>query len=186
MRLLTKQETIQYAIENEKYYKPEDFPKHYHVIDTGHGMVEIDKPSIENEIWYDDETPNPFGDNNEHKKAAFKSRNMQNLYLSEQFEEWLECKREYEEEGVTTGAWVAEPYTTKKYRSDGRLDFVFFVPRYTYKHQDDPTKTPLSEDEIAELKAISDEIKAQFEKRLETYYKRYSDKIFSRGYWANE
>lgn len=43
----------------------------------------------------------------------------------------------------------------------------------------------LTPDEEQEVIALIDELKMQYSKRLETYYKRYSNKIYTCGYWAN-
>lgn len=45
--------------------------------------------------------------------------------------------------------------------------------------------TPLSTDEKKQILAAVEILKKDYKKRLKTYYKKYSDKIYTHGYWAN-
>lgn len=46
-------------------------------------------------------------------------------------------------------------------------------------------KRYLTDDEAQEIKKLVELLKADYIKRLKTYYKRYGDKITTHGYWAN-
>lgn len=43
----------------------------------------------------------------------------------------------------------------------------------------------MTADEITAANAAIEEVRADYRKRLENYYKKYSDKIYTVGYWAN-
>lgn len=79
---------------------------------------------------------------------------------------------------------------TSSYHGNGRLKLIkdekSNIAQLSY---DDPRDESLEVREVSEkeLEAINQgirEINDNYEKRLKTYYKKYSDKIFTSGYWA--
>ncbi len=45
--------------------------------------------------------------------------------------------------------------------------------------------TPLTDEMVEEINKVIEKARAKYTKRLENYYKRYSDNIYIHGYWAN-
>lgn len=126
------------------------------------------KPRIESDLWYDDETEGPDA-------SKFESFRWYNL---------RDNKLPMLEEEVRYGAFeIQVGYQYNGNKAENRLlsitaQRVGELPRGHYLRKATP----------AEIKAVNKarkEINANYEKRLKTYWKRYSDKVHARGYWAN-
>ena len=148
----------------------EDMVKHclknVKYVEMNGSIVDIgdSKPSINSVIWYDDETEAPektyetFYNYHVNKKPRHFKKEMFNM-------------------------------------EDGELSTLKLVPQYrsknlelatlSYEHQPDGPYREVTDEELEQINNGLDEVGADFEKRLETYYKRYNDKIRVSGYWAN-
>ena len=65
------------------------------------------------------------------------------------------------------------------------IDAKSGIAQLTYDDYADHETREVTESELETINAGIREIQADYEKRLKTYYKRYKDKIYSMGYWAN-
>ena len=139
-------------------------------IDLGNYYLDIgeNKPTIDSDLWYDDETEGPDAS----KFQVFYNYNMQHkrfdldkLAADGRDKVWIYTKytRDQTEgklKGWTVTRWHEEPRHLGEYRE-------------------------ATADDIAAIKQGLAEIRADYEKRLATYWKRYSHKVMARGYWAN-
>lgn len=64
-------------------------------------------------------------------------------------------------------------------------DYVYISDRYFFDERGDEPIRPLRDDEKEVIEAALNERKAKFIKRLKTYWKKYSNKVYVRGYWAD-
>jgi hypothetical protein len=138
-------------------------------IDVGPYYLNIgDKPSIDSTMWYDDETDGPDAS----KFEAFRSYNMRGKRLT--FEESTDHGR--------SEVYIYTNYTTD--RTGGKLK-GWLTARIGEepRHVGDFHKA--TEDDIMAIKQGLAEMKEAYEKRLKTYWKRYSNKVHAAGYWAN-
>ena len=77
------------------------------------------------------------------------------------------------------------------YHGDGKLKLLkdersnIYQLSYDEARDKDVETKEVTEKELEAINQGIREIQADYEKRLKTYYKRYSDKIFTSGYWAN-
>lgn len=122
------------------------------------------KPKIDSDIWYDDETKSPsvtfesFVDNN--------TRNLPNYFQLENIRF-----------GNHRSLFIAPQYYADK--TDGKLCGL----RYEDDNFTDGRK--VSKEELEIINQAVSEVRADYEKRLKRYWKRYSDKVTTKGYWAN-
>lgn len=145
---------IEYCISSSKWVELEDY-----YLDVGDK-----KPTIKNQMWYDDEKEDPGTSkarflryNESNKPKLLDMQNKDNFYL----------QRRYSKDH---GEKIACIYYFDERRNSKLPDYV--IRKLT----------------LAELKLINNarqEVRTDFDKRLETYYKKYSDKIRSSGYWVN-
>lgn len=124
------------------------------------------KPTIDSEIWFDDETSRP--DDNDFE--TFKEYNMRrNKHLS--LDETLS-------NGFDT-IWIYSKWNAD--RTAGRL--AGWVPT---RHGEEPRHVGevrrATPEEVEAIRQKLDEMRASYEKRLATYWKRYSHKVVARGY----
>lgn len=126
--------------------------------------ISNESPSIKSTLWYNDELSQDEIPRN--TKENFILNNLtflSNNYLLEEQDQTF--------------------YLIKQ--SNGEYPLCKVSTFYSYnKNLYDNIRT-LSESEKKEVLEIIEQQKAKFIKRLETYYKKYSDKICCRGYWAN-
>ena len=143
-------------------------------------VIAWDKPRIQNEIWYDDEC----------KWEAFRNRNMRYQFNDFGIGRWLDDQRSLEVSGFCSGDHLEEPYirTWPDNRSCTEEAVPVFNERaYDREHLIERGMVPVAmgEDDRNALIEIIDGLKDGFEQRLARYFKRYPDKVVSRGYWAN-
>lgn len=135
-------------------------------IQIGDAMVDIGdaKPSINSEMWYDDETEGP--------QVNFENFRAYNTHNN-----------------------LPKSYEMRGRNRDG-MGTLKIIPQYdgvnglelatlTYEDNVGDEYIEVSEAQLKEINEGIDEIKADYEKRLTSYYKRYGDKIMARGYWKN-
>lgn len=182
----------------EETAQPEDvahFVKSRDVIKVAEGVyLEVDKPSIHSVIWYDDEYPDPFKYRTEDEKF--------NLFVAENmvFYNFVNIVDDYRENHDRHGGFKNNPEifykvdpdnTWRKYKS-----MLSVYDRYDEYNGDRDRELKyngfeggeifeVKGDDLESLYECSVELKARFEKRLKTYWKRYRDKVVTRGYWAN-
>ena len=152
------QKMVDYCLKSSKY------------IDIGPYYLNIGdaKPTIDSDLWYDDETEGPDAS----KFEAFKAYNMRGKRFD--LDELIESGRR--------NIWVYTNYTRDQ--SDGKLK------SWSTTHWDEEPRhlgeyRKATDDDIIAIRQGLAEIKADFEKRLAMYWKRYSNKVHARGYWAN-
>lgn len=177
-RLLTKQEKENF-VKNKGYctlwYK--DYLKNYEIIVLDNGdFIEINKPSVRSTLYYDDEYEAP--------STALDSFISYNLFYSNlfyQMDKWIDDNKFYQENGFCIGNLLHRIGISKKQART-------FVPTckqfalYT-NYQDEYYL--LSDKENKEFIQIILSLKEKYIKRLNTYYKKYSHKVTTHGYWAN-
>lgn len=158
----------------------------YEYVDVdGEHVIEIERPSIRSEFWYDDEYDSPLTDDEEQRKAYFIAENMRWQFKDFGLAEWDECERQLAEIGCCTGLHLSEPFLGVW--PDGQCYPHFFGDdeRIRLDEARGMTRIPMTAEQIDGLREVLDGQRAKFEKRLNTYWKRYSDKVCARGYWAN-
>lgn len=123
-----------------------------------------ESPSIKNTLWYNDELPEEEVPRN--TKENFILNNLtflNNNYLLEEKDRTF--------------------YLVKE--NTGNYPLCKVSTFYSYNKNLYEEVRTLSEAEKLEIIEIIEQQKARFLKRLETYYKKYSDNISCCGYWAN-
>ena len=149
-------------------------------------FVRISKPSIDSTLYYDDERPAPY-EKESQKQGAFNRYNWRNFNDYNYFD-WKRERHELETKGCCSGLYIDQPYIlTPENNPEADGQFIF-IDTERYNPNKIPTghiKTEMTKSDIQDFEKILLVLKDQFQKRLDTYYKRYSDNIYSYGYWAN-
>lgn len=148
-------------------------------------VIELEKPSIKSEFYYDDEYDSPLTDDPEQRKRYFMAENMRRQFKDFGLAEWDEGNRKMDEGQWVSGRHLSEPFLAVW--PSGECYPVFFYDR-DYAHIDDArgmTRIPMTSEQIDGLRDVMEGQRAKFEKRLGTYWKRYGDKVSAHGYWAN-
>lgn len=169
IRKLSKKEALEFWKKRDakwaKYYAEND---NYYETEQGDILKLGDRlPLIESTMYYDDEFEAP--------ECAFKNFEKYNMELQDQEFELL--KAEFFVRGnkqVTALRPIA--------------DHVYCVSILTIEGvRKDFTKKDilLSQEEIDLLNVEIEKNKEEYKKRLKIYWKKYQDKIFTCGYWAN-
>lgn len=141
-------------------------------IDTGNYYLDIgnSKPTIDSQMWYDDETDGPDASQFE----AFRAYNLRSNNPRRSLEKLADSGQSV--------VWIYTKYTRD--HTEGKIKGwlaarVGEEPRHVGEcHQ-------ATDDDIMAIKQGLAEIAADYEKRLATYWKRYSSKVHASGYWAN-
>jgi hypothetical protein len=123
------------------------------------------KPSIESQMWYDDETDGPDAS----KFAAFRNYNIRSS-----LQPMLENDSNKE-------IWITTHWHND--RTGGKMLSIT-----TKRWGDLPRSGELRKATQQEIDLANEARKmtnADYEKRLLMYWKRYSDKVHASGYWAN-
>jgi hypothetical protein len=117
------------------------------------------KPTIHKTMWYDDETAGPNVNylNFEHYNMKYAPKN-----LSDKFEYYIQPQ------------YSGDP-TDKLYTTATLLPW------------EDPKDCfiPLTDNQKKNIDAAITEVREDYQKRLKTYWKKYSNKVYAMGYWAN-
>lgn len=147
------------AEELEKMNISEYHIKEYTFIMLGNRLVNIGKrkPGIERSIYYDDETPRPN--------------------INYEFFEYYNMKTAF-------GMYIKKDLIDEDLALIKNYKYWFNVTRYTYYNRT-PDMIILTKDEKKQILAANKILVKDYEKRLKTYFKKYSDKIYTHGYWAN-
>lgn len=149
---------VDYCLKSDKY------------IDLGDYYLDIggSKPHISSTMYYDDETEGPDAS----KFEAFRAYNLRGVRLS--FESATDHGR--------SEVWIYTKYTRDQ--TDGKIK-GWLTARIGEEPRHVGECRKATPDDIAAIKQGLAEISADFEKRLATYWKRYSSKVYASGYWAN-
>ena len=168
-----KMGNIKLQVEKElrSYWKDEKMVKHclkhnkYVKLDDWFVDVCDAKPSISSTMYYSDEYDAP-----DKNKAQFIHYNESNAPRKME-----NSMRKY---------FLIKHYSRQ---NDEKLASIT-----SYADYENPNDNPnieiikeLTEKEMQEVNKAIEEVQQDYSKRLETYYKRYADKITTSGYWAN-
>lgn len=177
----------------QKWCTKDGWRKHYcgkdYLTDEAGVVVMLDKPSIEKVVYYDDEYPNPLPSEDDKRKAYWMELILDRFDIFPGFSAWLKARDEWRKDGHTIGTFLELPWLDwdtnrvpnshlKFFKAPADMQWADVLPKGWQRRT-------LTEDEIAQLEEIHENMKARYIKRLETYWRRYSDKIMSCGYWAN-
>lgn len=168
--MLTQDQKDQIRQELLKVFNGDAMIKHcmnsskYIAIDGGFIDVCDSKPKIDSTIYYNDEYKSPGN-----SKEVFMDYNMRNA--PETFDE---NNTRY------------ELYAVRQYHSQENNILMQVHVHDTFNNmRANHIVRKLSEVEIQQINAAIKEVQEHYKKRLETYYKKYSHKIYACGYWAN-
>ena len=120
------------------------------------------KPTIQKQFWFDDEKPIP-----EPSKEIFMRGNKRS-----------NSPREYELENDRYEKLKLIP----QYHND-KTDFIIYT--LSYQESENYSSIEVTEEMLKIIDAAVKELKTNYEKRLETYWKRYSRHVNCSGYWVN-
>lgn len=157
----------------EKYYKEQSKQNTYIKFNDGY-IVKFARPGIRSCMYYDDELESPDTDYN-----SFESYNLHYNNCYSYLESYFESRENLEKYGYCIGGYE-RIYITNCSNSDIANLSVYDDNSYKLGF-----KRYLTDDEAQEIKKLVELLKADYIKRLKTYYKRYGDKITTHGYWAN-
>lgn len=199
MRLLSKEEVKERAqkfsfVKNAKDEKEREQWMKFYLTDSdyidiyGH-LLSINRPRIDHVIYFDDTLPDPLRDGVD-KRAVFMDENLEMNFTDFGIEEWKAQMKDLHESGSCCGGYLTEPFYL--YNIDERKDDACVGIRFTYDNYERRVglpkgcaRAPLTQQDIDELEAIVNQLKEKYVARLDRYYKRFSDKIYASGYWAD-
>jgi hypothetical protein len=117
------------------------------------------KPTIKKTIWYDDTQTDPGS-----SYESFIFANRYNMPRELELTKYCESLR-----------------LSPKYGNRQNIELCGL----TYNDNDSDRQREVTPEELKIINAAINEVKADYTKRLEAYYKKYSNKIYSMGYWAD-
>lgn len=127
-------------------------------------------PSISKSMYYDDETEGP----DRHSFDDFTAYNSRNLPDKFKLSEWWR--------GDEWKLYIIQPRKNSRIASVQALTDND-VKRREEKH--DYTMIEASEQDLKVINQAIEEVRQHYKKRLKTYWKKYKDKVYAVGYWAN-
>lgn len=180
MKRLNRKEALKLLV--ERTHNTEDFVKkaylsrnEYLLTDSGK-IIEVPKGSIASTMYYDDEYSAPST-----KLESF--RHYNHVYHGPMdVTEWETDVKNAKTSGCWSGHLLLEPVILKDY--DNVYSVYFYMDSYDqqkFSHR----AIRLNAKETTELVTYLKEIMSEYDKRIDTYYKKYADKITTYGYWAN-
>ena len=153
--------------ELKSYWKNDDMVKHCmkhdKYIQLGEWFVSVcdSKPTIQHEMYYNDEYSAPGTD--EESFTRYNSRHMPSTIDTSKY-----------------NIFIIKHYCGQ---TDQKLACLSLVSKY--EDTNNEAIKQLSPDEVEAVNNAIKEVQVNYAKRLKTYFKRYSDKITTHGYWAN-
>lgn len=191
MHLMDKKEKkahVEMLVAKERESRRDSWRKYYmnnEYIQFDCGVIEVGKPSIKSEFWYDDEGDSPLSEDPEQRKDYFIKENLRSHFNDFGLSEWRECEKALKEGRACSGRHLSRPLVA--IWPSGQCYPVFMVDREWMEHdrRRGMVTVEMTDEEIEQFGSIIDGMKARYMKRLETYWKRYSDKVSAHGYWAN-
>lgn len=158
----------------EKYYKDQSKQNTYIKFSDGY-VVKFERPDISSCMYYDDdELESPETDYN-----SFESYNLHYNSPDKYFENYFKAKEDLQKYGCCIGGY------DNMYLEKCRNNDIVNLQVYNDYRDNNYFIRNLTDDETQEIKKLVELLKADYIKRLKTYYKRYGDKITTYGYWAN-
>lgn len=151
------EEMIKHCLQNTKY------------VEIGDSFVDVAdlKPKIHKELWYDDETYGP-----DLNFESFRDYNIES-----------EMPKFYKLSGRNRNQKTGSLKMIPQYDGVNGLELTSL----TYEDSED-LKVPykeVNEEQLEEINKGIKEVRENYEKRLKTYYDKYSDKLRATGYWKN-
>ena len=147
---------IDYCLKSSKYI----------VIDNMFVDACKSKPSISKTLWYSDVTEGPEANFLNFKELNHRNNMPRLLGMRCSFD----CMQEL---------YLMVHYSNDK--TGGRL--VSLV--YDVENSSLPLIRKVTESELEKINAVIEEVRKEYDKRLESYYKKYSHKVTAEGYWAD-
>lgn len=176
MRLLNKEEVLEKLKDVESQRMAKWYADNFVCYETKDNKLLTFKkrPSISSTIYYDDETEPP-----EITLDYFKYYNRHNMDEYIAIEPFNDDKRPY----------FIDRYCTDKLRvaviQNNEHKWISYEEELQNCKNKNIFQRFLDDDEIQEYNRIIEELREKYNKRLENYYKKYKDKIYASGYWAN-
>lgn len=183
MRLLTKKDEIKDFLRRRNYDTEkwlDYYAKKNYILDLGdyYIMQELDF-AIDSTMYYDDEYAAPST-----SKENWKHYNYRLHYRECGVEEWTKKMKEFNKTGSTYGILLKPVIFCNNTRDKQQVIPVFTENRW-YGGAENLAVRELTKEEIKAIYEMQKLIREKYEKRLEVYYKKYSEKISTYGYWAN-
>lgn len=163
--------------------RDKEFAKYHDYFETEDGLViSLDKklPKPQRYLYYQDEDPatgeyrtdSDIAPTKDILKECFIEENMRNLHS---FSEWLD-------KHPTAKLYISEE---SQYRGDenGARYIRTLFPNDEWEINQ--MEREVTEQELADIRAYEENQKAEFAKKLERYWNRYSDKVEIITYWAD-
>lgn len=180
MKLLDKNEKNAYIDDIEPDEDMREYLKRdeYATLDNG-AIIRFYRPTIKSTLWYRDDIEID-SDTEEKRHDLFidynKTMNLDSDYT---------CCEQWRNKEI--GA-IRRPYAVIRRKEDGTTTAspVFMRQQGAYRFDDGgEERYYLSDKEIREYEAIAGKLVKAYEKRLNTYWKRYGDKVRIDSYWAD-
>lgn len=149
-----------------------------YMFEDGYYFIVDTKTHIDSTIYYDDETPTPNV-----TEEFFIHYNMGNLSFD--FDDWKKEVNDLKTIGCCSGRVELKPFINKSYSNDSKNVYLVFWQYCGNSRRDALTVRDLTDDEINDILEISNQEKQNYIERLKKYYKKYNNKIYTHGYWAN-
>ena len=151
--------------------------KHDVIMLENGNLIIIDKPSINGTLYYDDEYDAPST-----KIESFISYNLFHS-IFDTFDKWIKDNEDYKRIGCCSGRLMQKVAISKECQYSD-------VPKSHWYHlyvdfDSQNMYELLSDEENEQFINIMYELKEAYIKRLNSYYRRYQNKISTYGYWAN-
>lgn len=140
-------------------------------------LIIIDKPSIHSTLYYDDEYEAPST-----KLESFINYNLFHS-IFDTFDKWIKDNEDYNKIGCCSGRLMHKVAISKECQYSNVPKSHWYHLYVDFDSQD--MYELLSDDENEQFINIMYELKEAYIKRLNSYYKRYQNKISTYGYWAN-
>ena len=118
--------------------------------------IKVDRPSIRSTVYYDDEHNDPLGGSEESQKRVWMRYNLR---------------------------YAAPNSCLYRFCGEDRLEAGDFHQSFVYDCKNQGVS--IEPEEVAEYIACLDALTEDYKKRLESYWKRYRNQIWSSGYWVN-
>lgn len=162
-----------YEEERKEKLLNQEFKENIMLITDDEFILLLDKkPKIDNDLWYDDETPRP-----EVTLDYFKNYNEMNFKYD--YKEYLENNKRRIEQGICSGQYSNKLLMIGQRGSLCGISYFNRERDYSYFIRE------LTDEEESYYLQVCDELKQLYDERLERYFKRYRKNIFARGYWVN-
>lgn len=155
-----QEDMVKHCLKNRKYVQ---------LADGRYVDVSETKTRIESEMWYDDTTAGP----DTKSFDVFKAYNLRN------------APQRYEATRVRSWGEERSLVLLPQYRGDTEGKLLGIAYQTEHERAQHSSTEEVTPEQLETFNSAIDEVRADFEKRLATYWKRYSNKVSRRGYWAD-